>query len=111
MRSHLLRLILTATGWLQNGTPDFVIRGPQRERMLDIEQGRVDLQEVLAEVERLVPGLEAARDVSPLPVGPDYERANWLARRIGEELARRWVAQDPGPFGRDAPPPPEWLVE
>jgi hypothetical protein len=108
---NLLRLILTATGWLRIGTPKFVIEGPARDRMLAIKQGRVDLPEVLAEAEQLVPALEAARDASPLPPGPDYERANRLARRIGEELARRWVAREPGPFGRDAPPPPEWSTE
>jgi RNA repair pathway DNA polymerase beta family len=105
---NLLRLILTAIEWLRIGTPKFVIEGPARDRMLAIKQGLVDLPEGLAEAEQLVPALEAARDVSPLPLGPDYELANRLARRIGEELAKRWVAREPGPFGRDAPPAPEW---
>jgi hypothetical protein len=30
-----------------------------------------------------------------------------LLRRIGEDLARRWVSGAPGPFGAGAPHPPE----
>jgi len=42
-----------------------------------------------------------------LPKRPDVARADALLRRIGEEIARRWVASAPGPFGTDAPRPPE----
>ena len=51
--------------------------------------------------------LERARDESGLPKRPDVARGDALLRRIGEELARRFVAQAPGPFGADAPKPPE----
>jgi hypothetical protein len=108
---NLLRLIVTATDWLRTGQPDFVMRGARRDRMLEIKQGRVPLEEVLGEAEQLAPALEAARDTSPLPDRPDYARANRLARRIGEELARRWVVHEPGPFGRNAPRPPEMSME
>ncbi len=27
-----------------------------------------------------------------------------MLRRIGEEMARRWISRDPGPLGADAPP-------
>jgi hypothetical protein len=108
---NLLRLILVATGWLRNGHPDFVVRGAWRDRMLEIKRGSVPLEEVLREAEQLVPELEAARDASSLPELPDHARADRLARRIGLELARRWTAQEPGPFGRDAPDPPQMSME
>jgi hypothetical protein len=55
----------------------------------------------------MAPALEAARDASRLPKRPDVARADALLRRIGEELARRWLSQIGGPFGTSAPPPPE----
>jgi hypothetical protein len=95
-----------AAGWLRNGEPDFVVRGELRELLLEIKGGRVPLVEVLEAAERMVPALECARDQSPLPDRPDYRRADELVRRIGEELARRFVEKTPGPLGRDAPAPP-----
>jgi hypothetical protein len=108
---NLLRLIVTATGWLRTGTPQFAATGAHRERLLQIKRGEVALDEVLAEAESLVPGLEAARDASPLPERPDYARADRLLRRAGAELARRSVLQLPGPLGADAPPPPAFEGE
>lgn len=103
---NLLRLIHVATGWLESGRPELEMRGAVRDRLLEIKRGSVDLDSVLAEAERLVPGLEAARAATRLPARPDLARADALLRRIGEEVARRWVAQAPGPLGADAPPPP-----
>ncbi len=47
------------------------------------------------------------RVATPLPAKPDVARADALLRRIRVELARRHVERAPGPFGRDAPEPPE----
>jgi hypothetical protein len=55
----------------------------------------------------MAPELERARDASKLPERPDVARADALLRRIGEELARRWATEAPGPLGKSAPPPPE----
>jgi hypothetical protein len=103
---NLLRLIHVATGWLATGRPELEMTGAVRHRLLEIKRGTVDLDAVLAEAEALVPGLEAARVSTKLPPRPDLARADALLRRIGEEVARRWVAQGPGPLGADAPPPP-----
>jgi len=105
---NLLRLIALATGWLRDGMPAFEATGALRERLLDIKHGRVALEDVLRDAETLAPELEAARDSSPLPEHPDYARADRLLRRAGEELARRWVLQEPGPWGREAPASPEY---
>jgi hypothetical protein len=104
---NLVRLLATATGWLAHGTPTFELRGELRDRIFAIKRGEVPLAEVLAAAEAMTPALERARDASPLARRPDVARADALARRIAEELARRWVEREPGPFGAEAPLPPE----
>jgi hypothetical protein len=104
---NLLRLIVAATGWLRTGAPEFEARGAFRERLLDIKQGRVALAEVLAEAEALAPELDEARRVTKLPPHPDVATADGLLRRVGAEVARRAVLAVDGPWGREAPPPPE----
>ncbi|MFT3912932.1 MAG: nucleotidyltransferase domain-containing protein [Anaeromyxobacteraceae bacterium] len=103
---NLLRLVHVATGWLRTGHPDLEMKGAVRDRLLAVKRGVVSLEEVLAEAEALVPALEAARDATPLPRGPDLVSADRLLRRIGEEVARRWVERVPGSFGVAAPLPP-----
>jgi hypothetical protein len=100
-------LLATATRWLREGTPTFAADGALRDRLLAIKKGQVSLDEVLAEAEAMAPDLERARDESRLPKRPDVARADALLRRIGEELARRWVERAPGPWGAAAPKPPE----
>jgi hypothetical protein len=104
---NLLRLIATAERWLREGSPVFEVDGDLRSRLRAIKRGEVALADVLAEADAMTPALEAARDASKLPRRPDVARADALLRRIGEELARRFVAREEGPFGKDAPPPPE----
>ncbi|HEX4516748.1 MAG TPA: UDP-phosphate N-acetylglucosaminyl 1-phosphate transferase, partial [Polyangiaceae bacterium] len=103
---NLVRLLATATGWLRDGAPTFEATGALRDRLLAIKHGEVSLEDVLAEAESMAPELERARDASRLPKRPDVARADALARRIGEEIARRFVTGAPGPFGQDAPEPP-----
>ncbi len=105
---NLLRLIALATGWLRDGAPVFEATGALRERLLSIKHGQVDLDEVLRDAEAMAPELEAARDNSPLPEHPDYARADRLLRRMGDEVARRWVLKEPGPWGMGAPESPAY---
>ncbi|HVJ90387.1 MAG TPA: nucleotidyltransferase domain-containing protein, partial [Labilithrix sp.] len=104
---NLIRLLATASRWLREGTPTFEVEGALRDRLLAIKKGEVSLDDVLAEAEAMAPELERARDASKLPRRPDVVRADALLRRIGEELAKRWGLRAPGPFGADAPAPPE----
>ncbi len=104
---NLVRLIATATRWLREGTPTFEVEEPLRSRLFAIKRGEVALSEVLAEADAMAPDLEAARDVSTLPKRPDVARIDAILRRIGEELAHRWITRAEGPFGKDAPPAPE----
>lgn len=100
---NLVRLLALATSWLRDGTPTFEATGTFRDRLLAIKRGEVPLDSVLAEAEALVPELEVAKAGSKLPERADIVRADALARRIAEELARRFVTQEKGPFGADAP--------
>lgn len=104
---NLVRLIVTATGWLRDGEPQFEMTGPIRDRLLAIKRGEVPLGDVLAEAEAMAPALERARDESRLPHRPDVARADLLMKRIGASLAERFVRNEPGPWGADAPTPPE----
>jgi hypothetical protein len=104
---NLLRLIATAVKWLREGKPQFEVDGPLRSRLAAIKKGEVPLADVLAEAETMTGELELARQATCLPAHPDVGRADRLLRRIGEEVASHWLAKKPGPFGRDAPAPPE----
>jgi hypothetical protein len=108
---NLLRLIHTASRWLREGVPTFEVTGPLRDQLLSIKHGDVPLAAVLTQAEAMTPELEAARMASPLPRRPDVQTADALLRRIGEELARRFVRNGPGAFGQDAPAPPEVVFE
>ncbi len=107
---NLLRLIWTATEWLRHGEPVFAPSSAFRQRLLAIKRGEVPITDVIAEADALIPALDAARAATHLPPRADLARADALARRIGVEVARRFVSAAPGPWGRDAPPPPtaEW---
>ena len=99
---NLLRLIVTATTWLRDGEANFVVTGDLRAELLAIKQGQVELAEVLRRAEELTRDLEAARRSTQLPRRADVGRVDALLRRIRAEVARRWQAGAPGPFGQGA---------
>lgn len=103
---NLLRLIVTATEWLQTGTPEFEVRGDFRAKLFAIKKGEVPLEDILAEAEALTEPLAKAWESTKLPKRADVERADRLLRRVNDEVARRWVQRVDGPFGRGAPEPP-----
>lgn len=108
---NLLRLIDAAIKWLRNGVPSLRVEGAFRDELLAIKRGQVALTEVLRRAEALIPELEEARSSTALPPKPDVVRADALLRRVRQEVARRWFAAEPGPLGRDAPPPPPLSYE
>ncbi len=61
---NLLRLVVLASGWLKTGEPTFEATGSFRQRLLEIKEGRVELDEVLREAEALSPELRHARPAS-----------------------------------------------
>ncbi len=100
---NLLRLIDGAIDWLSTGRPRLAVPEPRRATLLAIKLGEVPLTDVLAMARERMPELEEARRKSPLPERADIARVDLLLRRIRTEAARRFVAAEPGPFGRDAP--------
>jgi hypothetical protein len=107
---NLVRLLITAAGWLRNGTPVFEMQGEQRTELLAIKRGETSLERVLARAEELSKVLDEAHRATKLPDHPDMKRAQALLLRVREEAARCWLAREPGPFGTDAAevPLPEW---
>jgi hypothetical protein len=104
---NLVRLVATAARWLREGSPTFEVSGDLKERLFAIKRGQVAIDKVLEEAEEMSRDLEDARNASKLPGRPDVVRGDALLRRVGEEIARRWTEQSPGPFGADAPAAPE----
>lgn len=103
---NLIRLLDTSIHWLRFGTPTMRVRDALRPTLLDIKKGRIPLGEVLALAESMTPELERARSESVLPRQADVARIDRLLRRIREEIARRHIASEPGPFGKHASPCP-----
>ncbi len=106
---NLLRIVCCAVQWLRTGEPIIETHGELRDRLLEIKGGHVPLRRALEWTEEAAAGLDEAREDSPLPVGPDVEKADALLRELRSEAARRWFAEEPGPWGTDAarPEPPE----
>jgi len=108
---NLVRLIGTAIGWLRTGAPTFEATGAFRDLLLSIKKGQLSLDETLREAETRARELEEARKETVLPAHPDAGRADALLCRIGKETARRALAGEPGPFGRDAPVRPDVVYD
>ena len=108
---NLVRLIGAAIGWLRTGRPELTVQGDLRDLLLAIKRGQVSLEETLREGEARAKDLEAARLATKLPARPDVRRADALLCRIGAEVARRALAGEAGPFGRDAPARPEVVFD
>jgi hypothetical protein len=103
---NLIRLLDLATRWLAGGPPELRVRDELRPQLLAIKGGQVPMPDVVAMAQAMTPALEAARATSPLPKHADIGRVESVLRAIRAEAARRALAGDPGPWGRDAPPAP-----
>lgn len=104
---NLLRLIDLAIRWLRGEPPTVRVPDELRPTLFAIKRGEIPIPEVMAMARELTPKLEAAWQSSPLPRHPDVARVERVLRSARIEVARRFVEGVPGPFGADAPPPPE----
>jgi hypothetical protein len=104
---NLIRLLDLAVRWLSGERPVVQVSDAIRPTLVAIKRGEVPMPDVMALARELTPKLEAARQASPLPRYPDVAVADRILRDAREEAARRWVQRAPGPWGADAPPPPE----
>jgi hypothetical protein len=104
---NLIRLLDLAIRWLRGEPPDVRVSDELRPTLLAIKRGEVPMPDVMALARELTPRLEGARQGSPLPRHPDVARADRVLRAVRAEAARRYVLQAPGPWGTEAPAPPE----
>ena len=104
---NLIRLLDLAIRWLRGQPPTVRVSEELRPTLLAIKRGEVPIPDVMALAREFTPKLEAARQASPLPKHPDVARADRVLRDARVEAARRFVERVPGPWGADAPPPPE----
>jgi hypothetical protein len=104
---NLIRLLDLAIRWLRGEPPDVRVSDELRPTLLAIKRGEVPMADVMALARELTPRLEGARQGSPLPRHPDVARAERVLRAVRAEAARRYVMGAPGPWGTEAPAPPE----
>ena len=104
---NLIRLLDLAIRWLAGESPDVRVSEALRPTLLAIKNGEVPTADVMALARQLTPKLEGARQTSPLPRHPDVAAAERVLRAARAEVARRAVEAVPGPWGADAPSPPE----
>ena len=104
---NLIRLLDVAIRWLRGDPPTVRVSDELRPTLLAIKRGQVPTSDVMALARELTPKLEGARQTSPLPRHPDVGRAERVLRAVRAEAARRYVLQEPGPWGAGAAPPPE----
>lgn len=104
---NLIRLLDLAIRWLNGEPPDVRVSDELKPTLLAIKRGEVPTPDVMALARELTPKLEGARQTSPLPRHPDVTRVERVLREVRNEAARRCVEQVPGPWGTDAPAPPE----
>jgi len=104
---NLIRLLDLAIRGLAGEPPEVRVSESLRPTLLAIKRGEVPMPDVMALARELTPRLEAAREASPLPKHADVALAERVLRAAREEAARRALTGVPGPWGTDAPPPPE----
>jgi hypothetical protein len=104
---NLIRLLDLAIRWLAGESPDVRASDAIRPTLLAIKNGDVPMSDVMALARELTPRLEASRQTSPLPRHPDIAGADRVLRAAREQAARRFVERSPGPWGAQAPDPPE----
>lgn len=78
---HMLRLGAQGVEYMQTGSLTLPMVDPMRSRILDVRQGRVDINAVLTQAGELEQELKDLLDTSPLPEEPDREKVEqWMQR-------------------------------
>lgn len=78
---HVLRLGYQGIEFLEDGRLTLPMRPAVRQRVLDVRNGHVSFQDVLAEADELQRRIETLIQSSPLPEHPDHDAVNaYLAR-------------------------------
>jgi hypothetical protein len=88
---HVLRLGYQGIEFLESGRLTLPIREPERTHVLDVRNGRVAFEDVLAEADDLQHRLEDLLENSQLPERPDYDRVNEF---LAEAYLAWWATRD-----------------
>lgn len=73
---HVLRLGYQGAEFLETGRLTLPMRDPERTRVLDVRNGHVSFEDVLAEADHLQRRLESLLESCPLPERPDDDAVN-----------------------------------
>ena len=84
---HLIRLLRMAHEILRKG--EVIVRRPDAQELLDIRNGKLSYEELVAEAERLDGELESLYESSPLPHSADKEAINDLYMRVVKDYWTR----------------------
>ena len=88
---HVLRLGYQGIEFLETGRLTLPMPSRERARVLDVRNGRVSFEDVLAEADALRRRLELLLDESPLPERPDLDGVNAL---LSEAYPAWWRRQE-----------------
>lgn len=86
---NLLRLLHSCISWLTTGQPLIEVSGAVRERLLEIKEQRVPIQEVVSEAKEMASAVEAAAAEARLPEHPDFGAADEFLKMCRRDAARR----------------------
>lgn len=80
---HTMRLLFCARSIAVNGTPIVRFKGEMREHLMDIRNGKVPYDDVLAEANALMNEMDGLFEKSDLPRSSDFNAINkWYALRM-----------------------------
>jgi predicted nucleotidyltransferase len=90
---HMLRLGIQGAEYMSSGAITLPIPQPEREWLVGVRRGEVELDDVLTRVGELELELNDLIESGPLPPEPDYNRANQF---LVEAYQRYWEKGDAG---------------
>jgi predicted nucleotidyltransferase len=85
--AHCIRLLRMASEYLRTG--ELTVFRPDAAELLEIKRGKWELSRVKAHADELFVRMSEAREASPLPDGPDFERAESLLVALLSDHVRR----------------------
>ena len=97
---NLLRLLHSCISWMKHGEPLITVQGELREKLLNIKERRVPIEEILHDAEQVARELDEVAGESSLPEQPDYESADAFLKKCRRQAARDDVpnlAEDANP--------------
>jgi len=82
---HCMRLLISGENILRNGFPIVRFEGEQREYLMKIRRGEFQYEELMAEVEKRMAGLEELYKTSTIPHSVDVKKIEELYRELSNQ--------------------------